>query len=417
MSRPKLYEKEKTMRTCLLAIFVVTCPAFATERVTATGKVVDADGKPVGHAAVVVYSAGVKKGFNLYCPTCYIDCGKRTFTAADGTYSIDGLNADLVFNLLVASEGYSTKFVNKVDPQKGPAEPAVLQKRVPPEDPAQIVRGKVVDSHGEAVPDALVEQQGAIFGDGGRSFGDRGWIDLIAVTNPQGDFELAHTKPLTAAIVKVSPRGMAGKLATVATGTGPKTITVTEGATIRGRLMQDGKPVAHAEIGLTSHSRNMNDFLPEARIGTDEEGRFELTNVTAGRIWYLYGKMESLAPRGLAADAILCATKDDGQVVNVGDIPVKPAFTLRGKVTLSDGKPIPPDMRVNIGADRGSDTQTAIIAPDGQFEFKGLVHGAYDLWASVKGYQARGSQQMEILIEGDGAHQELLLDPVASKKR
>jgi len=180
--------------------------------------------------------------------------------------------------------------------------------------------------------------------------------------------------------------------------------------------MQDAKPVAHAEVGLITHTRSAGEYLPEVRIGTDEEGRFELTNVTAGRIWYLYGKMESLAPRGLASDAVLCATKDDGHVVNVGDIPVKPAFTLRGKVTLSDGKPIPPDMRVSIAADSGSDTQTVIIAPDGQFEFKGLVHGVYDLWASVKGYQAHGSQAMEILIEGDGAHQELLLDPVASTK-
>lgn len=364
----------------------------------------------------LVYSAGVKKGFNLYCPTCYIDCGKRTFTAADGTYRIDGLNADLLFNLLVASDGYSTKFVNKVDAEKGPPELAVLLKRVPPEDPAQIVRGKVVDSHGEAAPDALVEQQSAIFSDGRQSFGGPGWIDLIAVTNPHGEFELAHTKPLTAAIVKVAPRGMADKLATVQAGAVRETIIVTEGATIRGRLMQDGKPVAHVEVGLTSHSRNMIDYLPEVRIGTDEEGRFELTNVTAGRIWYLYGKMESLAPRGLGSDAILCATKDDGQVVNVGDIPVKPAFSLHGKVTLSDGKPIPPDMHVNIGADRGSDTQTAIIAADGQFEFKGLLRGAYDLWASVKGYKTHGSQPMEVLIEGDGAYQDLLLD-VASKKR
>lgn len=40
------------MRTCLLAILVAVFPAFATERVTATGKVVDSDGKPIGHAAV-----------------------------------------------------------------------------------------------------------------------------------------------------------------------------------------------------------------------------------------------------------------------------------------------------------------------------------------------------------------------------
>jgi hypothetical protein len=99
--------------------------------------------------------------------------------------------------------------------------------------------------------------------------------------------------------------------------------------------------------------------------------------------------------------------------------PSKPGFTLHGKVTLSDGKPIPPDMHVNIGTDQGSDTQTATIAPDGQFEFKGLVHGVYSIWASVKGYHAHGlqpAQTTEILIEGDSAHQELLLDPVASKK-
>jgi hypothetical protein len=28
----------------------------------------------------MVYSAGVKKGFDLFCPTCYVDCGKRAVT-------------------------------------------------------------------------------------------------------------------------------------------------------------------------------------------------------------------------------------------------------------------------------------------------------------------------------------------------
>lgn len=413
---PRLHAN-KLMRACCLAIFLVASLAGgAAERVTASGKVVDSDGKPIEHAAVLVYSAGVKKGFNLFCPTCYLDCGKRTFTAADGTYSIAGLNADLLFNLLVARDGYSTTFVNEVDPQKGPAKSAVLKKRSAPENPAQIVRGKVVDSHGEPVPDALVEQQGAIFGDGGQSYGYPGWIDLIAVTNPQGEFELAHKKPLAAAIVQVSPRGMAAKLATIPTGPSPSTITVMEGATIRGRLMLDGKPVAHAEVGLTTHTRNSGEVLPEMRIGTDDKGRFELTNVTAGRIWYLYGKMESLAPRDLVAETIECATKDDGQIVNVGDIPVKPAFTLRGKITLSDGKPIPPDMRVSIGADRGSDSQTVVLSPDGTFEFKGLSRGVYDLWPSVKGYRPHLAQSTEILVAADSASQSLLLDPTPPKK-
>lgn len=390
--------------------------AFAAERVTAIGKVVDADGNAIEHAAVLVYSAGVKKGFNLSCPTCYVDCGKRTFTGADGAYSIAGLDPDLVFNFLTVREGYSATFVNRVDPEKGPAEAAVLKKRTSPEDPAQVVRGRVVDRQGTPVRDALVEQQGAIFGRG-RAFGPTGWIDLIAVTNEQGQFEIAHSKPLDAAILQVSPRGMAAKLVTVSTGPDRKTITVTEGATIRGRLLQNGKPVAHAEMGLSTRSRLSGEVLPEVRIGTGEDGRFAITNVPPGRIWYLYGKMDSLAPRGLFAEIVECATKDDGQEVNVRDIPARPAYTLRGKIVLSDGKPIPPGMRVNLSSDRVRDNQAVMLAPDGLLEFKGLARGVYRLSPSVKGYEVRDIHSMELLIEGDVSDLAVLLQPAAPVKR
>src|SRR5450755_2276360 len=104
------------MRSFVLSLFftvsLVVGPgaALAAERVNAVGKVVDADGKAIEHAAVLVYSAGVKKGFSLFCPTCYVDCGKHTFTDPDGKYSIVGLNSDLVFNLLVVRESYTATF-------------------------------------------------------------------------------------------------------------------------------------------------------------------------------------------------------------------------------------------------------------------------------------------------------------------
>src|ERR1700674_5265017 len=115
------------MRSLALSLLVTASlfyagVAVAAERVTAVGKVVDADGNAIEHAAVLVYSAGVKKGFSLFCPTCYVDCGKRTLTGADGTYSIAGLNPDLVFNFLIVREGYNATFVDRVDPEKGHAE-------------------------------------------------------------------------------------------------------------------------------------------------------------------------------------------------------------------------------------------------------------------------------------------------------
>src|SRR5713226_3203802 len=146
-------------------IFLLAVYATATlgnlsagERATATGKVVDAEGKPVEHATVLVYEAGVKKGYSVYCPTCWLDCGKHTFTDAEGKYTINGLNAELLFTLLVVRDGYSAAYVKKVDPAKRPTDTAVLKPRPAIEDVSQVVRGRVLDGHGEPVPDAVVEQ-------------------------------------------------------------------------------------------------------------------------------------------------------------------------------------------------------------------------------------------------------------------
>jgi hypothetical protein len=392
------------MRNCVLSLIAVVC-AFSAERVTVTGKVTDASGKPLEHANVLVYEAGVRKGYSIYCPTCYADCGKHAATYADGKFSISGLNGDLVFTLLVMHDGYGSIFVKKVDPTKGPVETAVLKTRVAPEDPSQVVRGTVVDGHGKPVRDAVVEQQGVSFkrGDGisTRFGGAQGWIDSLAVTNEKGDFEIAYGEPAVRIILNVEPRGMAAKLFTLPTGPDRKTLTVTDGATIRGRLMYNGKPVASAEIGLTTHSRRSGTTFPEMRIGTQEDGTFAITNVPAERIYVLYPKMESLAARRLASDVIECETKDDGQEVDVGDIELKPSLTLRGRVVLSDGKEIPPEMHINLNADRAWDSQSVVLASDGRFEFKGLARGVYSVLPSVKDYTFGDGFGKEVLVHHD----------------
>jgi protocatechuate 3,4-dioxygenase beta subunit len=75
--------------------------AGAAERARINGKILGADGKPMEHATVLVYEARVRNGYSAYCPTRWVDCGKRTITNAEGEYSIPGLNSDLVFKLLV----------------------------------------------------------------------------------------------------------------------------------------------------------------------------------------------------------------------------------------------------------------------------------------------------------------------------
>src|SRR5262249_16600952 len=101
--------------------------------------------------------------------------------------------------------------------------------------------------------------------------------------------------------------------------------------------------------------------------------------------WYIYGKMRSVAARG-ATGAVECATKHDKEIVDLGDLQIKPAHRLRGRVVLSDGKAIPDGMRVTISSATAWDDQTAMLPPDGRFEFLGLSASNYSVFASVKGY-------------------------------
>src|SRR5437879_11738959 len=113
------------MRMGILVVAAFLAPASVVlsgaNRVTLTGKVTDATGNPVEHATVMVNHAGVKKGYSTYCPSCYADCGKRVMTDAAGKFSIESLDPDLWFKLLVVHDGYAPVFVEKVDPCKGPS--------------------------------------------------------------------------------------------------------------------------------------------------------------------------------------------------------------------------------------------------------------------------------------------------------
>lgn len=108
------------------------------------------------------------------------------------------------------------------------------------------------------------------------------WSDKLAVTNENGEFELAASRPLLQMSVRISPRAMAPALFSGSTGAERHTITVTSGATVHGRLLANGKPVPGVELGLVTTLRDSPSMHPEVRIATDEKGRFAFTNVLRG---------------------------------------------------------------------------------------------------------------------------------------
>src|SRR2546423_6580706 len=125
---------------------------------TLSGKVTDTAARPLPGATVMIYYAGVKRGYSTFCPSCYADCGKRTTTDGGGAFVIKGLSPDLWFTLLVIHEGFAPTFVKRIDPSAGPPT-ATLPARSMPTDPAQLLRGRVVGPSGSAIADAVISAE------------------------------------------------------------------------------------------------------------------------------------------------------------------------------------------------------------------------------------------------------------------
>ncbi len=145
--------------------------------------------------------------------------------------------------------------------------------------------------------------------------------------------------------------------------------------------------------GYGAHLKVVGNPYEEIRIGTQPDGTFVITNVPASVDWYVYGKMESIAPLG-ATQPVAFSTKRDNEEVNLGDIEIRPGHKLAGKVTLSDGAPITEGMRVTITARGGWDSQMVTIGRDGHFEFQGIPTGSYDITPSVRGYPKQDNDDL-----------------------
>ncbi len=390
------------MRIRVLILGLAAVGLLAAEPGALSGKIVDGAGHPIDHATVLVYHAGVKKGYSIFCPSCYVDCGKRATTGPDGTFHIQSVDSELVFELLAVRDGFQPTFIKAVDPSSQSVATAVLMPRVAATSPEKIVRGRVVDDHGRPVRDAVVEPVGLSsneFPNGKPAknevsvYGTIQGVDPIAITDEKGEFEIASQRPALAMLLKFEARGFAPKLQALQAGPDRKIVVVAPGAVVRGRLMDHGAPVAGAEVGLIPRNRGgfggnlkiMGDPYEEIRVGTQADGTFVLADVPTAIGWYAYPKMESLSKsRGQPVE---CDSKNAGEVVDVGDLQLEPGHHLRGKVVLRKGGTIPEGMRVIISAHRAWDSQLVPLRQDGSFECSGLPTGSYDVMPGVRGYR------------------------------
>ncbi len=337
--------------------------------------VVTSGGAPASKVTVLIYTAHPKSGPSAYCPSCYPDCSKRATTAADGSFHIPKLADWLKFRVLLVGSGYEPKFVGGVDPAKGHLD-VDLQKRDSSADAQHIVVGRVTDAAGKPVIGASVSPVGIRQKDS-VMMGAVPGVDPLAISDEEGAFRLHTDKVDGKLIVSVEARDLAPTIAEdLSPGQAdPTRITLTTGAFITGYVRDEhgkGMPGIVIEARGMNHSASRFSQPIQMQIASTTDGRFTLSNVAAGVEYKVFARMESLNALGLATTVQGTMTDDDGSTTPDVNLIAQSGLSVTGRVVMSDGQPLPPDVHVILTRTEVGDSQFASIGADGRFTLTGV---------------------------------------------
>jgi hypothetical protein len=409
-----------------LILAALSLPATATMNDLA-GQVVDAAQQPIPNATVFIYTAKPRVGPGVICPGCYADCRKKVATDAAGKYTVADLDPALLFQVLVVAEGFRPRFADNVDPARGPLD--VKLDRMPTGLSGRVVlRGRVLGPDGKPVVGAVVSPQECKRADrqwGGRMPG----VDPASVTNLRGEFFITGNPGDLAYLVVVEARGLVrGYSGLLPTGDKLHEIRMIEGATLHGRILKDGKPLAGTAVSLVQCDLGSHTFIGCRCVATDAEGRYTFVNLRPNDDYYVFITMSDAARLGKITPPKRVSIGGDATTTEAGDGSVAdPIHRVSGRIILTDGKPLPKSMRMSLSREElGWDVQGGDLGPDGSFSFSGVPQEAVTLRIVLPGYrlaskrnrfQQTDTWSVATMVDGDKSGLEIYLEPEPAAKK
>lgn len=352
-----------------------------------SGVVTSEGGWAIEGARVVIWTGEAINEVPLLCPSCYADCSRAETTDDEGSFFFEDVDDEVAFRLVIVADGHHPLHTAYVTPGQEPRT-FQLRPRETVEDPSRLIRGRVVDVEGRPIADAIVDPQLWWF-EGRRGGSHLDGSDPFAFTGADGRFEIAAGSPVHGAMLHIQGPVMAPAYAElVRSGLALEDqpdITLHTGVTVNGRLLgTDGQPLPDVTLNLRSVSRQIGVYYGPVTYGTDEDGRFSFQNVPANMAIEIVGGMVELRGHGVP-EARLLTTGDNDSTIDVGDIHLEPGHTIRGRVVLSDGNPLPRNGRkIEFGA-RG-DLQRADVDDNGSFMLQNVPAGEARLSVQMPGY-------------------------------
>lgn len=329
------------IRRCLLVLLFAGRAFAATDL---TGTIVDTNGKPLAGARVYVNGAFPKIGVSAVCPTCYRDCGKNEAADAKGAFRLPALDDLLVFDILAVADGYEPRFAQRVDPKRGSVAIELPIRR----RGKDVISGTVVDPAGKPVLGAIVDATG-----------------VHSITDAKGEFALFI--PVAKLDVRVTARTFAPRFERQLTPNDKRTIQLSPGATIVGRLMRGDQPVAGAKIELRQTDRNPWHDLGPASIGTNDNGYFFMTYLAPNEEYAVHATL----PDGVVDPKVVRTAGEDSSA-DAGTLRVGTGRRISGRVVLPSAMPLPNGSQITVTGDLTGITRTVMLPADATFAFAAM---------------------------------------------
>jgi beta-lactamase regulating signal transducer with metallopeptidase domain/uncharacterized GH25 family protein len=368
--------------------------------VNITGTVLDKSGQPVPHAEVRVQGLEWRKGVTNYSPGSpdpSLDFKKIGTCDDKGEFAIKNVSHDYLFTCVAVAPGYGPEFAKNIDPKLGGVKIALV--KLDPSQEGGMARGHVVDGTGKPIAGAQVRPE--TFTVWGTTTNYPGRQVQNTVTDQDGNFSIPPAPPYQGVNVLVIAPGVARKYFTlIPYNNQPHDLVMEKGITVTGRLVKDGKPLPHIQVGI---AQTNNPILDEITASTDADGQFALKDVAANNEYEVYAKRDSLGMIGVPQRKII-EIGESGTTVPIGDISVVEGHKITGQITLSGGKTLALGRPVQLHVYRAgtSDDQYIDLASDLKFELEVRDKETLSLSAWIPGYRlAAPNEQQSVNVTPD----------------
>src|SRR3569833_3960066 len=197
---------------------------------------------------------------------------KPTQSHAQGDFKISSLDPRWLYHVIIVAPGCHPAIFDRADTAS-----ATLTARleiIPADAPADtVLRGRVLDNSHRPVAGALIRMS-EVTRNGVMHFSYED-LDPYSVSDEDGNFVVHGKTPFRDAGGSARASDFAaGLFEGWSPGETNHELTLIEGATLRGRLLDKGKPVAHAEILVDRFGAEAGSYMWNDSTITDGQGRF-----------------------------------------------------------------------------------------------------------------------------------------------